>query len=172
MGLFDADNGRLTFGGDEDGDRGFSLSGERKRTVAQVSAPVFYVLVGALCLWLFAYISGLYPYLGTARDDTSSAPGVSTSLGKFGVGVSTMLLFEGQTAFFEYESTSPESEITLDVKPVTTLGYSKAMRRIRGEAGGTVEFPIAKTGFYRFLHEPALVRRYGRTRYTVSWGAR
>ncbi|MCB2059777.1 MAG: hypothetical protein KDE21_04675 [Novosphingobium sp.] len=172
MGLFDADNGRLTFGGDEDGEGGFSLSGKRNRTVKQVSVPVFYALVGALCLWLFAYISGLYPYLGTARDDTRSAPGVSTSLGKFGIGVSTMLLFEGQTAFFEYESTSAESEITLDVKPVTTLGYSDAMQRVRGEASGTAEFPITKTGLYRFRHEPALGRRYGQTKYSVSWGAR
>jgi len=172
MGLFDADNGRLTFGGDEDGEGGFSLSGERTRTVRQVSAPVIYVLVGALCLWLFAYISGLYPYLGTGGDDNRSAPGVSTSLGKFDFGLRTMLLFEGQTAFIEYESESPEGEITLDVKPIATLGYSDAMQRVRGQASGTAEFPIAKTGLYTFRHEPALGRTYGRTDYSVSWGAR
>jgi hypothetical protein len=48
----------------------------------------------------------------------------------------------GQTAFVEYDSTSAESEITLDVKPVATLGYSDAMLRVKGKASGTHEVPI------------------------------
>lgn len=129
-------------------------------------------MLGALCFWIFVYVSGLFPYLGTGRVDNRSVPGVQTNIGSTGVGVRTMLLFKGQTAFFEYKSTSPESEITLDVKPVITLGYSDAMQRVKGNATGIAEFPIEQTGLYRFRHEPALGRRFGRTSYSVSWGAR
>jgi hypothetical protein len=156
----------------DDGIRDLSLSGEPRHAPWKLSGLVFYVAFGALCLWIFSYISGLYPYLGTGGDDSRSAPGTSTSIGKYDFGLGTMLLFKGQTGFIEYDSTSPEGEITLDVKPLATLGYSDAMLRVKGEASGTFEVPIESTGFYSFEHEPALGGGYGRTAYTVRWGAR
>lgn len=163
---------RLSLGGDDDGDGAITLYESRSPVSRQATALGFYALVAALCIWLFAYVSGLYPYLGSAATDNRSSFGQTTSFSESGFGVETMLLFAGQTAFFEYESTSAESDITLDVKPMMTLGYSPAMQRIRGVAKGTAEFPVATTGLYNFRHEPALGRRYGRTAYSVSWGAR
>jgi hypothetical protein len=130
----------------------------------------FYALVAALSLWVFSYASGIFPYLGTAEIDQTSGRGITSgSDASFGLG--TMLLFEGQTAFFEYESTSAESEITFDVKSPATLGYSPEMRRVSGAGSGRIEIAIAQTGFYNFRHEPALTGRHGRTAYRVSWGA-
>jgi hypothetical protein len=173
MGLLDSSgNGRLSFGAGDDDERASALSAGRIASVGRISAPIFYALLGVVCLWVFAYVSGLFPYLGTGRVDNRSSPGMQTDIGSTGLGIKTMLLFKGQTAFIDYKSTSPESEITLDVKPVTVLGYSDAMQRVKGEAEGTAEFPIEATGLYKFRHEPALGRRYGRTSYSVSWGAR
>ena len=173
MGFLDpSPDSRLTFGGDDNGEGGLTLSGEARRKATSMSTQAFYIMLGALCLWIFAYGSGLYPYLGAGHDDNRSSPGTSTSMGAYSFGLGTMLLFEGQTAFFEYNSTSVESDVTLDVKPLTVLGYSDRMQRVRGLAKGTVEFPITQTGLYHFDHEPALGRRYGQTRYSVSWGAR
>lgn len=168
---FEDKNSRWMIGGPDE-DRGTLYHGESRISLGRYAGPVFYGLVAVLCLWVFVYISGLYPYLGKAGDDNRSATGTSTSIGKYDYGIGTMLLFKGQTAFFEYESTSPEGEITLDVKTVTTLGYSDAMQRVKGVQKGTAEFPIETTGLYRFDHEPALGRTYGRTTYSVSWGAR
>lgn len=173
MGLLSAfDDGRPAVGEVNSGTSGFSLSGKPHRAVWKLSGTAFYVLLAALCLWIFAYGSGLYPYLGKAGDNNSSSTGTSTSIGKYNYGVNTMLLFEGQTAFIEYDSTSAEGEITLDVKPVATLGYSDAMLQVKGEAQGSHEVLIESTGLYSFRHEPALGRRYGKTSYSVSWGAR
>jgi len=121
---------------------------------------------------VFVYISGIFPYLGRAGDENRTSVGVSTSVGKYDFGLSTMFLFKGQTAFFEYESRSAEGAITLDVKPVTMFGYSDSVHRISGKQDGVAEFPIESTGLYVFEHEPALGRGYGRTSYSVSWGAR
>lgn len=146
---------------------------ERERRPARgIAAKAFYTLAAVLCLWVFAYGSGLFPYLGTAEIEDHHAPpfhGKPGSSLTFGLG--TMLLFEGQTAFFEYESTSPESEIIFDVKPVSVLGYSPAMQRVKGIAKGRIEVPISETGLYNFRNEPSLGRPYGLTAYSVNWGA-
>lgn len=171
MAKFDLKRSRWLIG-ESDEDRGALVHGESQISLGRYAGPVFYGLVAVLCLWIFVYISGLYPYLGKAGDDNRSSAGVSTSIGKYNYGVGMMLLFKGQTAFFEYDSTSPEGEITLDVKTVSTLGYSDAMQRVKGVKQGTAEFPIETTGLYRFDQEPALGRTFGRTSYSVSWGAR
>ena len=138
-----------------------------------IPAKAFYAFTAALSLWVFVYGSGLFPYLGSADIENTSAPPFGGEPGySISFGLGTMLLFEGQTAFYEYESTSDKSEITFDVKPLTVLGYSENMHRVRGKGSGTIEIPITKTGLYNFRQGPALGRPYGKTAYTVSWGAR
>ena len=132
----------------------------------------FYLFTALLSGWVFAYGSGLAPWLGVARVDETTAPFTRMRAGNLYLGLNTMLLFKGQTAFYEYDSSDPHGEITFDVKPFTTLGYSPAMVRVNGARQGRLEFPITRTGVYRFQHEPALGRRYGRTAYTVNWGAK
>ena len=138
----------------------------------KASSLGFYGFGAALCLWIVAYGSGMVPWLGSARVDETIAPFTTTRVGNMSFGLGTMLLFKGQTAYYDYNSSDPHGEITFDVKPLSVLGYSRAMVRVKGARQGRLEFPIAHTGLYRFQHEPALGRRYGRTAYTVSWGAR
>jgi hypothetical protein len=146
---------------------------ERERSPARaITAKAFYALAAVLCLWVFAYGSGLFPYLGSGELEDHHAPPFKGAPGyNMGFGTSTMLLFRGQTAFYEYDSTSPQGEITFDVKPITVLGYSERMERVKGVAKGRIEFPITATGLYKFEHGPALARPYGTTAYSVSWGA-
>jgi hypothetical protein len=136
-----------------------------------VSGKVAYALGGLLCLWLFVYISGVFPYLGWGRADNYSSTGTQTDIGSMSLGVSSMFLFEGQTAFIDYEMETPDSAITLDVKPILTIGYSDNVYRLKGVESGRAEFLIEKSGLYTFEHEPALGRPYGHTKYSVSWGA-
>lgn len=144
----------------------------QRRQGAGLTAKALYTLAAVLALWVLAYGSGLFPYLGSGELEDYHAPPFRGEPGyNMGFGTSTMLLFEGQTAFYEYQSTSPQSDITFDVKPLSVLGYSPAMKRVKGVASGRIEFPIAKTGLYNFRHGPAMGRPYGLTAYSASWGA-
>ncbi len=132
---------------------------------------LLYPVTGALCLWILAYGSGLFPYLGWGRAQNQTEFAVSVDVASFNLGVPYMLLFEGQTAFYEYSSHSEESRITFDVKPVMTIGYSDQVQRVSGEGSGRVEIPITSTGLYRFKHEPAMARGHVYTHYHAVWGA-
>ena len=142
------------------------------RSLKPMGWGAFCLLTAALCLWVFVYASGIYPYLGEGRVDNRSAPATQTDIASFDLGLSMMVLFKGQTAFFEYDVTSPQSEITFDLRPATHIGYTDRRQRIAGVGTGKVEFPVTNTGLYVFRHEPALGRLHGHTKYTVSWGAR
>ncbi len=131
----------------------------------------FGTLTAALCLWVFAYVSTLFPYLGWGRAQNNTEFATSVDLASFNVGVPYMLLFEGQTAFYDYTSHSEESRITFDVKPVFTIGYSDAAQRVSGEGSGRIEIPITKTGLYTFKHEPSMARGHAYTHYDTVWGA-
>ena len=126
---------------------------------------------GALCLWVFAYISTLFPYLGWGRVQNNTEFATSMDFATFNLGMPYMLLFEGQTAFYEYDSHSAESQITFDVKPVLSIGYSEQMQRVSGDGAGRIEIPIRRTGLYRFKHEAATARGHVYTHYDAVWGA-
>ncbi len=131
----------------------------------------FGTLTAALCLWVFAYVSTLFPYLGWGRAQNNTEFATNVDIGTMDIGMPYMLLFEGQTAFYEYDSYSEEGQITFDVKPVFSIGYSEQMQRVSGEGSGRIEIPITKTGFYTFRHEPAMARGHVYTHYDTVWGA-
>ena len=163
---------RFDLSGKREDDKREPLSGNRKRIAFKLSSYGFYGVVAVLSVWTFLFVSGLFPWIGYARVDERTSFATRVSAGNLDLGLKTMLLFEGQTAFYEYRSTSPESDITFDVKPITTLGYSDAMQRVKGKSSGRIEFPITQTGLYQFDQEPALGRGFVHTAYTVKWGAR
>ena len=96
---------------------------------------------------------------------------MSMDFGSISIGLPWMILFEGQTAFYDYASYSEESAITFDVKPFFALGYSDNMQRVAGEGSGRIEVTITRTGIYAFRHEPALARGHVYTHYSMVWGA-
>ncbi|MEL7189119.1 MAG: hypothetical protein AAGK17_06165 [Pseudomonadota bacterium] len=142
---------------------------ETKRTLKLGSGAI----VGALAVWLFLYISTIFPYLGYSSQNETLGPGVSLSAGSKDVGLTTMLLFEGQTAFIDYEVASTENgKVILDVKPISTFGFSENKQDIEAGTKGTYEVEIEKTGLYEFRHDFSLNGISGTTEYRVSWGAR
>lgn len=128
-------------------------------------------ITGALCLWVFAYVSTLFPYLGWGRVQNNTEFATSVDIATFNLGMPYMLLFEGQTAFYDYSSHSEESAITFDVKPVMSIGYSDRMQRVSGEGSGRIEIQITQTGLYKFEHKAATARGHVYTHYDAVWGA-
>ena len=125
-----------------------------------------------LIAWLFVYISGIFPYLGSAERSERLGMGISAKSDSGGFGMSRMLLFAGQTAFIDYNVKSDTGgEVWIDIKPLTTLGYSDNVQKIRGNASGRYEFVVPSTGVYEFDHEFSLNGTGGATHYSVSWGA-
>ena len=131
----------------------------------------FYTLTAVLSLWTFAYVSGLFPYLGWGRVQNNTEFATSMDFASFNLGIPVMLLFEGQTAFYNYDSYSEESSMTFDVKPFFEIGYSDRAEHVRGGGEGRAEFPITSTGLYVFQHRPTIARGHVYSHYTVSWGA-
>jgi len=131
----------------------------------------FGTLGGLLCLWAFAYVSTLFPYLGWGRAQSAKATIVKADVGSMNLGMPYMLLFEGQTAFFDYTSYSEGGSITFDLKPAFSVGYTDQKQRVRGAGSGRVEITVPRTGLYRFRHEPSKIRSDGFTHYDTVWGA-
>ena len=128
------------------------------------------VLAAALGLWLIAYISGAFPYLGTYEYSRQGKVVTNTELG-----AGHMLLFKGQEAFIDYEIDSPSGdrgEVYLDIQPWPTTNWTPAMRTISGKNDGILTITVPETGIYRFhfANGPSAYRED--MTYSVTWGAR
>ncbi|MDJ0643602.1 MAG: hypothetical protein QNJ15_12365 [Erythrobacter sp.] len=132
----------------------------------------FGAVIGVLCLWMFLYVSTLFPYLGTASKGETKFPLGSVDASMPTIGTERMLLFKGQTAFIDYNVNSSDGGgVHFDVKPVMQFGFSDQTQVIRGNQSGRIEFEVKETGFYRFYHRFSLNGLSGSTSYSASWGA-
>jgi hypothetical protein len=127
-------------------------------------------VLAAFGIWLFCYVSTLFPYLG--RYHYSYFDGVRED---YNVGMQHMLLFEGQTAFIEYETKSadgPSGSIYVDIVPLLGPMPSAHLKTLNGEQTGVLEVPITKTGVYSFQSRFNSLAYRENLNYTVTWGAR
>ena len=127
-------------------------------------------IMGAFVLWLFAYISTLFPYLGTY--DYKKEGMVQTA---GGFGAQHMILFKGQTAFIDYTVNSTpgfDGNVLIDIAPWPGINFSPDMRKVSGRAKGRIEIVIPKTGFYTFRHRIGPMAYRQDLAYSVTWGAR
>jgi hypothetical protein len=155
--------GPAPHGEDDDG----GIGPERRGTLIRFSA--WFVIV-PLMLWLLAYISGLFPYLGYynySRDGmlVSYAP----------TGLRNMVLFKGQEAFIHYDVDSKpgfDGTVYVDIRPWPALDGTPAMRTISGTQTGTVKVTIPETGLYRFYHGTGPMAYREDMTYSVTWGAK
>jgi hypothetical protein len=160
--------GQILFGAppnDEDYDEGNATA---SGTLLSVSG---WVLVAVLGLWLMAYVSGAFPYLGTYEYSRQGMVVTNTALGS-----RNMLLFKGQEAFIDYEidsTANDRGEVYLDIQPWPAAKWTPAMRRISGKNKGTLTITVPETGVYRFHHHANGPFPYGENlTYSVTWGAR
>jgi hypothetical protein len=138
---------------------------ERRGTLFTFS---IWLIIAPLTVWLLAYISGLFPYLGWYQY---SRDGMLVSY--IPSGPRTMILFKGQEAFINYEVDSksgPNGEVTIDIRPWPALEASPAQHRVSGKTSGTVKVTIPETGVYRFHHGAGNLRES--LTYSVTWGAK
>lgn len=159
--------GQLLFGAppnDDENDEGRAIA---SGTLLSVSG---WVLVAALGLWLMAYVSGAFPYLGTYEYSRQGRVVTNTALGP-----GHMLLFKGQEAFMDYEidsAASDRGEVYLDIQPWPAAKLTPAMRRISGKNRGTLTITVPETGVYRFHHANGPSAYRENLTYSVTWGAR
>jgi len=122
-------------------------------------------------LWLLAYVSGAFPYLGSYSYSRSGG-----AVGQSGGGLRHMLLFKGQTGFMEYEVDSASNDqgtVYFNISPFP--GHLRGVRdakHVRGKLAGVLEFRVPRTGVYTF--DDGIGPEAGRENlsYSVVWGAR
>ncbi|WP_040464329.1 hypothetical protein [Erythrobacter sp. NAP1] len=127
---------------------------------------------GALILWLFLYVSTIFPYLGQAQQSQMSGAGFNVSGGVSNFGTQRMFLVAGQTAFFEYDVKGDEDAgVRFDLHAWPNAAFSDQSQTITGTQSGRAEFVVEKTGFYSFYHDFSTNAPGSKTSYSVSWGA-
>ncbi len=127
-------------------------------------------IAGAFVLWLLAYISAAFPYLGTYGYERD---GIVQNMGGFGA--RHMVLFKGQTAFIDYEVDSKPGfagNVFIDIAPWPGINFSPNMRRVSGKQKGTLSVVVPKTGVYTFYHSIGPMAYRQDMEYSVTWGAR
>ncbi|QJB68326.1 hypothetical protein [Parasphingorhabdus halotolerans] len=134
----------------------------------------FYLFTAVLSIWLFVYISGLFPYLGYEHrthhyHKFSSNEGVVSS----SLGPNSMFLVKGQTAFYDYDMkvTKQTSGMWLDIRPIYEIGISDNAKWIHGDQQGRWEYEVPETGVYSFKHDVNHRAFDSKVTYDVSWGA-
>ena len=131
---------------------------------------LMWVPVGAMALWLVAYIAGIFPYIGHYEHSSPDefAPYLPT-------GPSEMLLVKGQEAFIDYTVESEDGykgEVAIDIRPVPAHRPTADMKRVSGIETGTLKVTIPATGIYRFHHAAEANSHRKGLSYSVTWGAK
>jgi hypothetical protein len=127
-------------------------------------------MLAVIAIWLFGYISTIFPYLGTYHY--RYADGV---IEQHDIGLRNVMLFKGQTAFLEYDIDSPdrpEGKIYIAIKPWRPLGSGSNKLAVQGRKKGVLTMPVNKTGYYTFYSRIGVAGRRKNLQYTVTWGAR
>lgn len=134
------------------------------------------IVLGAAVTYVAAYATGVVTALGYETCDCRETPFYATDDG-LGLGLSTMLLFEGQTLYVDYDIDVTEGVFRLHL-------YRLPMRReyrdmglykvFHADAAGRIDWPVPATGVYTLHFDADNVigkPRHHDVSYTVTWGA-
>lgn len=142
---------------------------------------VLVVGVAAALLWVVAYASGAYPWLGYAAMTRRS-----TALGGIAIageermgwesGLDDFLFFRGQEVVVEYDADIRAGSLWLHVfQPYDGNLGDGVGYYVTSSGKGRWTMPVERTGYYHVTIEPSVVRGGGKgwdLSYTVKWGAR
>jgi len=129
-------------------------------------------LLVPIILWLLAYISAAFPYIGTYAYNKGHGE-ITYALQTPSPRV--MPLFKGQVAFIDYKLDSnpnKESRVYLDIKPWPGFAPSKNRLVITGKTEGRLAVPITETDLYQFTFSSASSTKNAEIYYSATWGAR
>ncbi len=162
-----------------DGDAETALDGKTRDGAARLGGWAFALFGGAFALWFAAYGLGLYTTLGWAEgSERHDRFGVRLAEEDSITGLTTMYLFAGQRAWWDYDATAEGccGVRLIITRTVPRPGQVKAFDLTR-TGRGRFEWVVPESGFYSFrrYHVP-LAGAFGRQpagsiRYSVSWGA-
>ena len=135
----------------------------------------------ALALWILAYATGAFPWLGYAwLNDKSMGAGPITVIGRTSYGTSfgidEFLFFEGQEIVIDYDADIRAGSLYFYVfQPFDgTLGDG-AWHYVSRSGAGTWTTRIPETAIYTIVMDPTVANGAGRgwdMSYSVRWGAR
>lgn len=150
-------NGITLLGEDDDGDGGrqYRLGGGR----FNLPSWIFYPFVALLSLWVFGYVSGLFPYTGYKAGGyvTWRGPVGSTS---YGIGnndeIQThyLFLFAGQTAIVDYDVTVRKGKLDIEIVQGVLLGPKLVEHSIDQSSKGRVSVKVPTTSIYTIYFQP------------------
>ena len=131
-------------------------------------------------LWLAAYASGAWPWLGHASlTRRSTAAGAITIAGEerrgWEVGLDDFLFFRGQEIVIEYEAEIRAGSLHFHVfQPFDAALGDGPDHYVTTSGKGRWRALVEKTGYYHVNIEPSVVRGTGvgwDLSYVVTWGA-
>jgi hypothetical protein len=145
---------------------------------APITAWAFYVFTALASLWLFLFLSGLMPWLGTAEGSSRHGTAGVRVRGDSGFGLPAMFLFKGQRAVWDYDViVEGDDGLILRVgKTPPQPDFIVKMLRIEQSAKGRFEVIAPATGLYTFDYELVPIgalfgpAKSGSTRYMLRWG--
>ena len=138
---------------------------------------LFYPFTALAALWMFVYVSGLFPYLGHSSGTHETAFG---GLGRTDVHIGTakpwqghvVPMLKGQTVFVDYDVKIDSGYASLSI----TQGYISLRQlkhiELRGTTHGRLSVKADSTGFYRIQMRPLAddLKTPSKLTYRFSWG--
>jgi hypothetical protein len=145
---------------------------------APIAAWAFYALTAFASLWLFLFLSGLMPWLGTAEGSSRHGKAGARLRDDSSLGLSAMFLIKGQKAVWDYDvAVEGDDGLILRVsKTPPQPDFIVKTLRIEQSAKGRFEVIAPATGLYTFDYELVPIgalfgpAKSGSTRYMLRWG--
>lgn len=161
---------------DRRNDTGIRLSGR-----ILFSNWVFYPLLAVASLWVFCYVSGLFPYLGYKAGGyrTWDGPVGRTSYGigdNDAVQIHYIFLFSGQTAIVDYDVAVRKGALEIELQEgVNPFAPSLMEHKVSASGKGRASVKVPSTGVYTLYFRPTYASPATATQtdinYTLWWGA-
>lgn len=143
-----------------------------------IAAWAFYAFTAFASIWLFLFVSGLFPWLGYAEGSSRHGTAGVRVRDDSGIGMPAMFLVKGQKAVWDYDVTvEGDDGLILRVsKTPPQPDFIVKTLRIEQSAKGQFEVVAPATGLYGFEHELLPIgtlfgpAKPGSTRYRLRWG--
>jgi hypothetical protein len=137
-----------------------------------------YAVTAFASVWLFGYISGLFPYLGHLQGTCTQKGALSSDCSKFGTfGMPYAYLTKGQTIFIDYNLTTRGKNavyigVSYQSTPIHLISKTNWTQiELPGSGKGRIVYTVPASGFY----DPDVQNNAGREfyfeAYSVNWGA-
>src|SRR5579864_8923622 len=117
-------------------------------------------LLAAMALWVAAYLSGAWPWIGYVSQSRASLnigrfPVGEMSTGRFRLGFGTFLFFKGQTIVVSYDAQIAAGCMSLHVWRIGTTEGSADFNECLAQSGaGEWTVPVDATGLYHVFITP------------------